>query len=252
MLSPALSDFLASTIIAADPCERFRATLGLEPDDWQQEFLSAEEDIVACLVSRQAGKSTSTSILAYDMISRGEFNLCLAPSERQSKELARKVLLAHGRDRHAPTIVRSTQTELELLNGGRFVVIPASSDTIRGYSSADCIILEEAAFIPDDAINAVLPSLSDTGKLIAITTPGGSKDCFFYHMWAHGDGVRRILARATQIPRMAKRVEFLRRTLPDIRFRVEVELEWLGSGAQWIAQHVIDNAVTQEVSCLRL
>ncbi len=146
MLSPALSDFVASTIIAADPCERFRATLGLEPDNWQQEFLTAEEDIIACLVSRQTGKSTSTSILAYDMISRGDFILCLAPSERQSKELARKVLFAHGRDRHAPTIVRSTQTELELLNGGRFVVIPASSDTIRGYSSCAAIILEECSF----------------------------------------------------------------------------------------------------------
>jgi len=142
-------------------------------------------------------------------------------------------------------------TEVELINNGRVVVVPASSDTLRGYSAADLIIIEEAAFCPDDAINAVLPSRAEHGRVVAITTPGGSRDCFFFQVWSKGN-VRRIIARSTEIPRMAKKVAFDKQHMPDVRFRVEHLLEWLGSGHQFIAADVIAGAVTMEIGALKL
>lgn len=249
-MTNALADFLDSTLVALDPVERFRRTIA-EPDPWQKEMLEARDDILAVLISRQCGKSTSTSVLAYDVISDGGFCLILAPAERQSKETLRKITFARGQDRHSPALVRATQSEVELINGGRAVCIPQSSDTVRGYSNVDLIVLEEAAFIDDDAINAILPSLAEGGRVIAISTPGGKRDGFFFNMWQKGD-VRRIVARATTIPRMAKKVEFLRRTLPEIRFRVEVELEWLTNGQSFISRAVIESAVTHEVGAMQL
>lgn len=249
-VSPALADFVDSTVVAIDPVERFRRTIA-EPDDWQQDMLTARDSVLAVLVSRQVGKSSTTSILGYDTISQGRFVLVLAPSERQSRETLKKIMFARSRDRHSPALVRSTMTEVELINSGRVVCVPQSSDTVRGYSAVDLIVLEEAAFIEDDAIHAVLPSLAEGGRVIAISTPGGKRDGFFYHL-LQSDDVRKIIARATEIPRMAEKVEFLRKVLPNTRFRVEVELEWLTDGHAFISRDVIAAAVSQEVSCLRL
>jgi len=203
------------------------------------------------LISRQCGKSSATSVLAYDVITRGGFVLILAPAERQSRETLKKIMFARSRDRHSPALVRSTMTEVELINGGRTVCIPQSSDTVRGYSAVDLIILEEAAFIDDEAIHAISPSLAEGGRIVAISTPGGKRDGFFFHM-LNSDDVRTIIARATAIPRMAKKVEFLRKVLPDIRFRVEVDLEWLTDGHSFISRDVIEAAVTHNVEAMRL
>lgn len=250
VVSPSLADFLNSTLLSIDPVARFESVVGIA-DDWQKEFLRAKDDFVAALCSRQTGKSTATACTAYDHIVRGMFVLILAPSERQSRELLRKILLFRGEDRNAPALVRSTLTELELINGGRVVCVPASSDTLRGFSAADLIILEECAFAPDDAINAILPSRADRGRVLAITTPGGSRTGFFYQIWSSGN-VNRITARSTEIPRLASKVAFDRQHMPATRFRVEHELEWLSSGHQFIAHDVITGAVTMDVGALRL
>lgn len=250
MLDTALADFLEATILALDPVERFRRVIG-EPDDWQVDFLTARDPFVCALCSRQTGKSTATACLAYDAISRGMFVLILAPSERQSRELLRKVMLFRTADRHAPALIRSTLTEIEVMGGGRVVCVPASSETLRGFSAADMIILEEAAFASDDAINAILPSRADHGRIVAITTPGGSRSGFFHSVWT-GGSVRRIIARSTEIPRLASKVAFDRQHMPDIRFRVEHLLEWLGSGTQFISRDVIVAAFDNEVEAMRL
>lgn len=250
MLDNALAEFLDGTILALDPVERFRRVIGT-PDDWQAEFLRAKDAFLCALCSRQTGKSTSTSCLAYDAIVRGQFVLILAPSERQSRELLRKIALFRAQDPQAPALVRSTLTEVELLNGGRVVCVPASSDTLRGFSAADMIILEEAAFASDEAINAILPSRAADGRVLAITTPGGSRSGFFYDVWTSGN-VRRITARSTDIPRLSRKVAFDKAHMPATRFAVEHELQWLGSGHQFIAHEVIAAAFSAEVSCLRL
>jgi hypothetical protein len=250
MLTSVLSNFLDSAIVASDPVERFRRTIA-EPDHWQSTYLLARDEFICCLCSRQTGKSSATSILAYDTIAKGEFVLILAPSERQSIELLRKIQHARNADRHAPPLIRSTMTEVELLGGGRCVVVPASSDTLRGFSAASLIIVEEAAFCPDEAINAILPSRAEDGRVIMITTPGGSKECFFYQAWSQGN-VRKIMARSTEIPRMTRKVAFDRMHMPSKKFQVEHLLQWLGNATQFIDTAVINAAFSDSVAAIRL
>lgn len=118
-------------------------------------------------------------------------------------------------------------------------------------SAVTLIVLEEAAFTDDEAIHAVIPSLAEDGRIMAISTPGGKRGGFFFDLLKNPE-VRSIIARATDIPRMAKKVAFLRKVLPDIRFRVEVELEWLTNGQQFIASDVIEKAFNNQEGAMQL
>ncbi len=79
--------------LTAHPVAAFRA-LGLTPDPWQREVMAATsrgEDVLV-LASRQAGKSTVSAAIALHtaLATRGTV-LLIAPTERQSSELAKRV-----------------------------------------------------------------------------------------------------------------------------------------------------------------
>ncbi len=71
----------------------FAEHLDLGLDDWQREFLTSDSLRVLLNCSRQSGKSTMAAVAALHtaLYHPGALVLCLAPSERQSKELFAKV-----------------------------------------------------------------------------------------------------------------------------------------------------------------
>ena len=217
-----------------------------EPDPWQVELLHAGDEFILVLASRQVGKSTTIACIVWHMLAQGKFVVLIAPSERQSKELFRKVMTFKHRS-HIMA-VRSTQTELELSNGGRLVCAPSSSDTIRGYSAVDCLVLDEAAFMDDDTITAVLPMRAEDGRILMSTTPNGARG-FFYEVWKDGMA-RRINARSIEIPRLQRKVAFDRAHMPKIRFEVEHLCSFIGSGKPYFNPIAIEAALSQEVTPL--
>jgi len=247
-MDSAVRELIQGVSEGLDPAIRFGRVVG-EPDDWQIDFLRSSDEFVVCLCSRQVGKSTATACLAWDALTRGQFVLLVAPSERQAKELFRKVIDFKHSDRTAPTAIRSTLTELELANGGRLVCAPSSSDTIRGYS-VDSLILEEAAFQPDDLITAVLPMRKADGRVIMISTPAG-RSGLFYELWTEGK-VRKVYARSIDILRLADKVDFDRRHMPAAKFRQEHLCEFLGSGVPFFDPLAIEAAISSEARALVL
>lgn len=248
MLDSALLDYLDGLHVALDPSARFERVIG-EPDGWQRDFLSSTSEFALVLCSRQVGKSTSTACLAWAAMSLGQMVLIVAPSERQSKELLRKVIDFKNADPTAPRVVRSTLTELELANGGRCLVAPASSDTIRGFT-VDLLIVEEAAFVPDDVITAILPMRRESGRVVMISTPAGRQGIFF-DLWQAAK-VQRIFARSVDIPRLAAKVEFDRRFMPLLKFRTEHLCEFLGSGTPAFDPLSLEAAISHETRALVL
>lgn len=248
-IDASLQSFLVSLQDTLAPGLRFESAIGV-PDPWQEEFLSAEDEFILALCSRQVGKSTATSCIAWDAVSRGKFVIIVAPSERQSKELLRKVLTFKHADRAAPAAIRSTMTELELANGGRLICAPSDSDTIRGFSAVDLLIFEEAAFMLDDVITAVMPMRADNGKIVMISTPAGRAG-LFYELWTGGK-VRKVSARSINIPRLSAKVEFDRQHMPAIKFRQEHLCEFLGSGTPFFDPDAIARAINHDVGALRL
>lgn len=242
--------FLRNVVEDFDPTFLFERVIG-QPDPWQVEFLTAQDLFLCCLCSRQVGKSTATAALAWSALSRGEFVLIVAPSERQSRELFKKVLFFRHHAGSAVRAVRSTLTELELENGGRLIVVPASSDSIRGFTiERGLIVFEEAAFIADDVFSAVIPMRGLHGRIIMITTPAGPSGAF-YDYWMRGR-VRRIFARSLDQPRLARKVAFDREHMPPAKFKQEHEAQFLGAGVPFFDHDTIRGAYRDDVPALDL
>jgi hypothetical protein len=243
-----LLDFLGSVEVALDPVSRFRKVIG-DPDEWQERYLSSVSQFTLLLCGRQVGKSTTTACLAWSTMCLGKTVLICAPSERQSKELHRKILDFQKGDPDAPKTIRSTLTELELSNGGRVICVPASSDTVRGFT-VHLLIIEEAAFVDDDTIIALLPMRAKDGRVVMISTPAG-RDGFFYNTW-EAAAVERIHARSVDIPRLKEKVAFDKKFMPAVRFRQEHLCQFLGSGTPFFDPDSLQSAISPYARALVL
>jgi hypothetical protein len=83
----------------------FASSLGLDPDPWQERLLRSTSPRVLLNCSRQSGKSTMSGLIALHRalyFPGSPLVLCLAPSERQSKELFAKVSDSYRRLRGTP------------------------------------------------------------------------------------------------------------------------------------------------------
>src|SRR5918997_760034 len=136
--------------LALDRAEFARA-LGLEPDPWQERLLRSSSDRVLLNCCRQSGKSTMSGLIALHraLYHPNSLILCLAPALRQSQELFAKVLSFY-RDLGKPVPAHAeNKLSLELENSSRIMTLPGTEKTIRGFSGAALLILDEAAQIDD-------------------------------------------------------------------------------------------------------
>jgi Terminase large subunit, T4likevirus-type, N-terminal len=198
--------------------------LGLQPDPWQIEVLKAGHPRLLLNCCRQAGKTTVVGLLglAEALFRPGTKVLLLAPSFRQASEMFRTMVDYHQRLGERLKL-RCNAHELRLVNGSRIICLPCKEETVRGYSSVNLLVIDEAARVPDNLYKAVRPMLAVSGgKLICLSTPRGRQG-FFWDAWANGGGDwARIEVPATKVPRIsAKYLEEERRTLGEWWYRQE-------------------------------
>lgn len=223
-------------------------------DPWQAEAITSTARTVALLVCRQAGKSCVLATRGVRELKNGGTTICLCPAERQSREISRKVS-QYLRSTDL-VIERATQTEIETSNGGRFIAVPASGATIRGYT-ADLLLVDEMAYLPganggEDVVVALLPMLKDNGQTFYASTPAGKNNMFASLFLEPKDGVHRIKVPGTSIPRLSKRVARLREQLSDTRFKQEVECAFLSDGTAYFDLSIIEKATSKESAvCLK-
>jgi len=153
--------------------------------DYQKKFLTDESNRIIFVSSRQAGKSTVTALRAlrkawcYD----DQAILIISRTSRQSKLLAKKILNFAKKEPLIETDIVKSNTELIEFNNGSIIhILPGSSDNIRGFS-ADCVIVDEAAFVSDDVFTAIEPTLAATnGEFILLSSPF-RRDGYFWKAW---------------------------------------------------------------------
>jgi len=234
-------------------CVAFAHHVGLDPDPWQEELLRSTSDRLLLNCSRQSGKSTMTALITLHraIYKPGSLILCLAPALRQSQELFAKVL-GFYRDLGRPVKPSGERKlSLELDNGSRIVTLPGTEKTIRGFSGASLLVLDEAARVEDDLYFAVRPMLAVSGgALMMLTTPYGKRGVFFEE-WTSGRDWERFEVPASQCPRISE--EFLmeeRDSLPPFIYRQEYECSFEETEDQVFTSDLIDRAVTSEVKPL--
>jgi hypothetical protein len=179
------------------------------------------------LCSRQSGKSEVAAALALHtaLLQAGALVLLLSPSERQSGELATKVFHLFDRATAAgmalPALKR-TALQLHLVNGSRIIALPENERTIRGYSGASLLVVDEASRVSDALYASVRPMLAvSRGRLVVLSTPFGKRG-FFFDEWSSDRAWERIRITADQCPRISP--EFLeeeRQALGDRWFQQE-------------------------------
>jgi len=225
---------------------------GMEPDSWQESVLNSEARRMLLLCSRQSGKSTTCAALAVNQaIYDPGLVLLIAPAQRQSSELFRKVHEVYRALPDVPRIVQESAMRLELANGSRIIALPGTEGTIRGYSGAKTVIVDEASRVDNALFAAVRPMLATTnGRFVALTTPYGKRG-WFYEAWEHGEGWHRTMVTAEDCPRIdADWLAEERRLIGDWQFRQEYLCEFVDTDEQFFASELIEAAMSHEVTPL--
>jgi hypothetical protein len=231
----------------------FAREAGLEPDPWQRDLLRSSSDRVLLNCCRQSGKSTMSGVMALHraLYFPGSLVLCLAPSERQSKELFAKVSNSYRRLRGTPAPASDRKLGMHLPNGSRIEALPGSEKTVRGFSGTSLLIVDEAARVDDELYYAVRPMLAVSGgALMMLTTPYGKRGAFFEE-WTGGRQWDRYEVPAQDCPRISK--EFLegeRNALPSWVFRQEYECSFEETEDAVFTHEMIERAVSSEVKPL--
>lgn len=216
----------------------FASWLGMTLDPWQERLLRATSNVILNC-SRQAGKSTGAAMLVVHraVTKPGHLALLISPSERQSKELFRKIRTFLDRVPGGPKLAEDNVLSCQLENGSRIVSLPSSESTIRGYSAVNTLIEDEAAFV-DDALNvAVRPMLAVSGgQMILMSTPNGRRG-HFYEAWEGPGPWHRERVTCWEVPRIPR--DFLaeeKRVLGEM-FRQEYECEFVNALTGRVYRH---------------
>src|SRR5215207_8393127 len=231
----------------------FAENLGLTPDAWQRDLLRSTSPRLLLNCSRQSGKSTMAAIIALQraLYHVGSLVLVLAPSLRQSQELFAKVASFYrSLGRHVPAQAER-RLSLELENGSRIITLPGTEKTVRGFSGAALLLVDEAARVDDGLYYAVRPMLAVSGgSLMMLSTPFGKRGVF-YEEWITSHEWERFEFPASQCPRISE--AFLREeeeSLPPFIYRQEYECSFEETEDQVFTIDMIDRAVTDEVQPL--
>lgn len=170
--------------------------------------------------------------------------LLIAPAQRQSVELFRKVLDVYRAQTDAPAIVSESAMRMELENGSRIIALPGTEATIRGYSGPKLIVLDEASRVEDALFTGVRPMLATTqGRMIALTTPYGRRG-WFYQAWDHGEGWQRTKITAHDCPRILP--DWLANERQDMgpwQFDQEYLCEFVDTEEQFFSSELIEAAM---------
>ncbi len=202
------------------------------------------------LCSRQAGKSTVAAALAVSeaLTKPGSLILLLSPSERQSAELAAKVFDFYDAIGEPVPARKRTELQLHLINRSRIIALPENERTIRGYSGAKLLLVDEASRVSDALYFAIRPMLAvSRGRLIGMSTPWGKRG-WFYEAWISQQRWQRTRITAYDCPRIPRDyLEEERQAMPDYVFKSEFLCCFEDAIDCVFRQEYIDRAMSDDV-----
>jgi hypothetical protein len=246
-------DHFVDRLELALDCVAFAERLGITPDDWQRDLLRSTSDRVLLNCSRQSGKSTMAAVLALHraLYHPDSLILCLAPALRQSQELFAKIAAFYRELGRPVSPTGERRLSLELDNGSRIITLPGSEKTIRGFSGAALLIVDEAARVDDGLYYAIRPMLAVSGgALMMLSTPAGRRGVF-YEEWASGLGWERYEVPVTDVPRISEAfIEDERRALPRRVFDQEYRCQFVEIEDAVFSLEDVDRAITDGVTPL--
>ena len=215
---------LSEVAYRIDPALWVRKVLGVEPLNWQEEFLRAHRGAsILALTARQAGKTTTAAwaIANAALFVPGSLSVVACPAQRQSAEAVRRVreaVIKAGSKLEADNVYG-----LELTNGSRVLALPGSDDSIRGLTVDAWIVADEAARLSDDLIAALRPMRARRpgARLAMLSTAWRRTDPFWMAWDSDEPSWMRLKATADVVAFDREFLEEERRTLGEEVFKRE-------------------------------
>lgn len=178
---------------ARDPVRFAEIFLGWKPHPAQKKIMRTKARVYTIAAGRRFGKSEMMAVLALYYIFYGKGDVIIfAPSYRQTKIIFKNAMRFLNESKYlrdfTVSIRRSPYPEIEFLNGRALLAMSTHDyDMLRGYS-AYVAILDEAAYIPDEAVTEVIePMLLDKyGLMYKISTPVPGLKNHFYQTFKLG------------------------------------------------------------------
>jgi len=241
--------------MALDPVVFAKEALSFDPDPWQSHALRWNGKRLLLNCCRQSGKSSTAGVLALHraLFYPGSLILLVSPSLRQSSELFRKVTEAVRKLSQQPLLHEDNKLSLTMENRSRIVSLPSTEATIRGFSGASLIVVDEAARVSDELYYSIRPMLAVSGgKLILMSTPYGKRG-FFFKEWTEGQSWEKIKITAHNCSRISP--DFLKEeksTMPDFFFRSEYLGEFTETTDQIFSYESVQNALSDDIEPLSL
>lgn len=166
-----------------NPLRFSKELLGFEPFEYQAKILKdSSKRIVAC-AGRQVGKSVCVAAKAihFAVYNDRTNTLIVSASLRQSMLMFEKIV-ALIESKLSDLVKYRSRIRVRLSNGSSIIALPSGryGHTLRGFT-ADLVIVDEAAFVPEEVIvNSLLPTISTTdGYCWMLSTPY-DRDHVFY------------------------------------------------------------------------
>jgi hypothetical protein len=238
------------------------AVVGGPLDPWQHDYVANAPSAsrIAIAASRQSGKSTVTAgFVAHCLIFIPNF-MCLVASRslRQASHYLNKVREAVLTIIPRDAMRQLNRLSMELPNGSSVVSIPcAQPDAGRGFSP-HLVILDEAAFAPEELFRAITPSLAATqGALHMLSSPNGRQGYFFEAFEGAAKSVfwnQRVHWK--DCPRITQEIADMERiALGSLYFKQEFEAEFvspLGAFFGYSAVKQFEHGESEDLSSLDL
>jgi len=231
-----------------DPVVFAEAVLGFYAFPYQAELLRSKSKRVVACWARQTGKTTAIAVkvIHFAFTNAKTTTLIVSRGLRQSMIMfgaIENLVMTHPVLHKS--VMKKTRTLIQLRNGSQIIALPCGSDgaSLRGHT-ADLVVMDEAAFMPEDVIASVIfPMLATTnGTAIMLSTPWG-RDHIFYRSFKNRNYWSQHI-RAEECPRISK--EFLeeqKRDIGELRYKMEYEAEFVEDANSFFKQDLIRECV---------
>lgn len=162
--------------------------------EWQQTAYNYIADspnqgkVLVIKAKRQVGKNFLGTAVLLNYCSLGKINAILEPSLNQCRRVFKQITKALSRSGLLASCNASTLT-IEFKNGAEILFKSAAQgDNLRGDTITGILIIDEAAFIQDDVIETILPTIdANNANLMIISTPLFTSGYFYEEYMSRGN-----------------------------------------------------------------
>jgi hypothetical protein len=225
--------------------------LGLNLRRYQQQLIDSPSNTVAALWSRQTGKSFAVSarVAAFVATRPNQTALVVSPAQRQSQlmgQTVRQMLLKAKLRLEIDSQQVLSIAQKQVGENSLVVLAPSGTDgaSIRGYS-VGLLVVEEASFIQESVMQAVLPMIAanPNARIIYISSAGivGS---WFERLWNDQSMVmQRLKVTADESGAFSSEMlNRLKQTLGPKRYSQEMECQFGSeSGTSVFSEEVLNS-----------